>query len=129
MKNLTILIAAALCVPAAPAAAQMGPPAAVTASAFAAAPTGTTVEIVVRVERRVRSEIRAELLDQETNERYRATGKHVRIFAPPATPVVMGSASDVDAPGAVVFVKAVVTGKGRADAKRFVVVTQYATVR
>ena len=128
MKVHAVLCAAALCAPAAPAVAQMGQPTAVSASAFSAAASGSTVEIVVRVERRVRSEVRAELLDQETNERYRATGKHVRIFAPATTPVVMGSPADVGTPGAIVFVTAVVTGKGRADAKRFVVVSQYAAV-
>jgi hypothetical protein len=128
MKLQAIIVAAALCAAAVPAAAQMGAPTAISPAAFATAATGSTVEIAVRVQRRVRSELRAELLEQETSERYRATGKQVRIFAPASTPIVMGSQGDVDAPGAIVFVKAVVTGKGRADAKRFVVITQYATV-
>ncbi|HEY4441406.1 MAG TPA: hypothetical protein VGN14_13185 [Candidatus Elarobacter sp.] len=128
MKLHAVLSSVLMLGTAASASAQMSPPPAITAQAFAAAATGSIVEIAVRVQKRVRSELVAELLDEETSERYRATGRTVRIFAPAQTPIVMGTRAEVDAPGAIVFVKAVVTGKGHADAKRFVVITPYATV-
>lgn len=128
MKLHLTACAVALFAAVAPALAQMKPPVPISPSAFASAPIGSRVQIAVRVDRRVRTELRAELLERETDARYRATGKHVTLFAPVATPVVMGTPADV-APGAVVVVTGVVTGKKRADAKQLLVLTQYVTVR
>ncbi len=120
---LTLLMASM----AAPAGAQMGPPATLTARQFAATATGQNVELAVRITARSRTTLEAELLDRLDDERYRATGKRVTLYLPAETPFVMGSAADVKS-GAVLVVYAVTTTANHADVKRVVVITPYASV-
>ncbi|MDB5094902.1 MAG: hypothetical protein JWO85_3003 [Candidatus Eremiobacteraeota bacterium] len=127
MKTFIAVGLTALLASAAPAVAQMQPPTPLSATEFASAAVGSRVSIAVRVDARARSVVRAELLDRETDERYRATGARVELYQSGATPVVMGTAADVR-PGAVAIVTAVVTGKRRADLKRIIILTQYVSV-
>ncbi|MDB5043501.1 MAG: hypothetical protein JWN27_4227 [Candidatus Eremiobacteraeota bacterium] len=127
MKTLIAASIAALLATASPAVAQMQPPTPLSASEFASAAVGSRVSIAVRVDARARSTVRAELLDRETDERYRATGARVELYQSDGTPVVMGTPADVK-PGAVAIVTAVVTGKRRADLKRIIILTPYVSV-
>jgi hypothetical protein len=128
MKTLIAASFAALLASTSPAAAQMQPPTPLSANEFASAAVGSRVSVAVRVDAHVRSTVRAELLDRETDERYRATGARVELYQSDGTPVVMGTAADVK-PGAVAIVTAVVTGKRRADLKRIIILTPYVSVR
>jgi hypothetical protein len=127
MKTFIAACLTAMLASAAPAVAQMQPPAPLSANEFASAAVGSRVSLAVRVDARVRSTVRAELLDRETDERYRATGARVEFYEAGGTPVVMGTAADVK-PGAVAIVTAVVTGKRRADLKRIIILTPYVSV-
>jgi hypothetical protein len=113
---------------AAPAAAQMGPPATLSARQFAAAATGQNVVLAVRVTKSARTTLDAELLDHLDGESYRATGKSVTLYLPAETPFVMGSSGDVKS-GAVLAVYAVTTTAGHADVKKVVVITPYVSVK
>jgi hypothetical protein len=121
---LTLLMASM----AAPAGAQMGPPATLTAQQFAATATGQNVVLAVRVTARSRTTLDAELLDHLDDQRYRATGKRVTLYLPAETPFVMGSAADIKS-GAVLAVYAVTTTASHADVKKVVVITPYALVK
>ena len=103
------------------------PPIPMTAKQFAAASTGQSVQIAVRVDRRKRAAISGELLDHQTDAVSKATGKHVMLYLADGTPIVMGTAADV-VPGAVLFVYGVVTKPGHVDVKRLVVDTKYVRV-
>jgi hypothetical protein len=130
MKRLqTTAFAMVLAALTAPAIAQMGhaPPVPMSPSEFAAANSGESVQIAVRVKRVGRSTLYTELLAHETDTVAKATGKAVVIYFPDGTPVVMGSASDVTA-GALLYVYGVLTKPGHVDAKRVVVDTKYVTV-
>jgi|SRR5579871_2747161 len=107
--------------------AQMAPPVPVTASQFANGTIGQAVTLAVRVEGFARTQLDADLLERITDSRYRATRTHVAIYLAPDTPFVMGSIGDLKR-GAILFVYGVITGAARADAKRVIVVTPYATV-
>lgn len=128
MKTFIAASFAALLASTVPAAAQMQPPTPLSASEFASAAVGSRVSLAVRVDARVRSIVRAELLDRETDERYHATGVRVELYQAGGTPIVMGTPADVK-PGAVAIVTAVVTGKRRADLKRIIILTSYVSVR
>lgn len=126
MKILFIL--ASVILMATPAAiAQMAPPIPVTASQFANGTIGQAVTVAVRVEGLARTQLDADLLERITDSRYHATRTHVTIYLAPDTPFVMGSVGDLKR-GAILFVYGVITGAARADAKRVIVVTPYATV-
>jgi hypothetical protein len=130
MKYLqTVAACAALFALAVPALAQMNaPPVPMTASQFAQANGGESVQIEVRIRSVNRSMLDTELLVRESDSVLKSTGKSVAIFFADGTPVVMGAASDVAA-GAVLYVYGVLTKPGHVDAKRVVLVTKYVTVR
>jgi len=109
--------------------AQMGhePPVPMTAAQFLGAHAGQSVQISVRVERRKRATVFAELLNHESAARAKPSGKHVALYLPDDVPVVMGTAAEI-VPGAVLFVYGVVTKPGQVDVKRAVVDTKYVTV-
>jgi hypothetical protein len=68
------------------------------------------------------------LLQKQTETVYRQTGEKVKIAFDPATPVVMGKASDVRE-GAVVHITAKIADDGIARAQRIVVLTGYVKVQ
>ena len=121
-----ILVGSALA--AAPGLAQMKPLTPLTATQFAQAVPGQSLVLAVRVTTRERDTLRAELLERRDDSHYRDSGTSVELYCPQDTPVVMGSAADVK-PGAVLFVHAVATTRGRADVKQVTVVTQYVSVQ
>jgi hypothetical protein len=126
-----VLAAGALVATVAAAQAQMmgghQPPVPMTAAEFAAAQTGQSVQIAVRVERRTRETLVAELLQHESETRAKRTGTHVTLYLPESAPVVMGTAADI-VPGAVLFVYGVATKRGQVDVKRAVVDTKFVKV-
>ena len=111
-----------------PAAAStgMGPPIPMTAAQFANASTGQNVEVLIKVDSFERTTLRGHLAEYVKDSSYRLTSQTVTFFCPPDVQVVMGSADDIK-PGSAVYVYAVVTSAGHADAKKAVVVTQYTT--
>lgn len=123
----TLVLVAALVPPATPAFAQMAPPTTLTAREFSAVSAGAPVQLAVRVDSLQRTALRAELLDRKSDARYAATGRHVELFLPDDTPVVMGALRDVH-PGALLFISGVATTKRHADVKKITVVTTYVTV-
>ncbi len=126
MKQMLYVVLAALFA-AAPAGAQMAPPIPMTPAQFSSAVSGANVTLVLRVATYSRSTLDGELLERESDSRYKQSGKNVELYLPPETPFVMGSASDLKAQ-AVIFVYAVATTPGHADVKKVVVVTPYVTV-
>ena len=110
------------------AAAQMHGPPPMTKAQYENAVTGSNVNLVVRVTAANRATLTAELLEPVTETSYKTSGTTVKLFYSSDTPIVMGSQSDVK-PGAVVFVFAVATGRDTADAKKFVVMTPYVSVK
>ena len=112
---------------AAPLAAQMKPPTPLTAAQFAQAVPGESLVLAVRVVSRERDAVRGEILERRDDAHYRATGATVELYYPKETPVVMGTDGDVK-PGAVLFVHAVATTRGRADVKQATIVTPYVSV-
>jgi hypothetical protein len=113
---------------AAPALSQMKPPTPLTATQFAHATPGQALVLAVRVTIRERDALRADLLERRDDAHYRSTGTTVELYYPQDTPVVMGSSADVKT-GAVLFVRAVATTPGHADAKQITVVTPYVSVQ
>ncbi len=103
------------------------PPVPMTAAQFASARIGSAVQIAVRVERRRRAAVTGELLEHESPSTAHVAGRHVSLYLPDDTPVVMGSASDI-VPGAVLFVYGVVTKPGSVDVKRAVVDTKFVRI-
>jgi hypothetical protein len=124
----TLVLTAACTLFAQPAGAQMKPPAIETPAQFAQSVPGQWLVLAVRVTARERDTLRTELLARTDDSHYRTTGTAVELYFPADTPVVMGSGADVEA-GAVLFVYAVATTRGRADAKRVTVITQYVSVQ
>jgi hypothetical protein len=122
------LFALLLVLPAAPAAAQMGPPMPMTAAQFASSPTGQNVILAVRVNRVARTTVSAEQLERVNDTTYKKTGRAVTLYLPAETPFIMGSGSDVKT-GAIIFVYAVTTTAAHADVKKVIVVTPYARVQ
>lgn len=112
---------------AAASAQMMKPPASISAQAFDQARTGQSVQLAVRVTKIARSKVWAELLDARSDGTYDPTGKIVLLTCPDGTPFVMGTPADL-VRGAVLFVYAVATKPDRADAKKIVVVTKFATI-
>ena len=110
--------------------AQMShePPVPMTAAQFAAARTGDSVQISLRVERRKRATVVGEVLNHSSAAVASATGKLVTLYLPGDVPVVMGSAAQI-VPGAILFVYGVVTKPGQVDVKRAVVDTKYVKVQ
>ena len=127
-RYLAIALIGAYFVTAAPAWAQMKPPAPVTAAQFAQSVPGQSLVLAVRVTGRDRDMVHADLLARRDDSHYVKTATSVELYFPSDTPVVMGSDADVKA-GAVLYVYAVATTRGHADAKRVTVVTPYVTVQ
>jgi hypothetical protein len=129
MKRFSVAFVLALgCVTiASPLKAQMHTPTAMTASEFYSAQKGAQAKIAVRVTALSRTSLRGELLEPERESVYAATGRRVELYVARDVPVVMGTRDDVR-PGAVLFVYAVVTGPGRADAKKLFSITRVVTV-
>ena len=127
-EGLGALAIAAALVTSAQAQMSHDPPAPMTAAQFAAAKTGDSVQISLRVERRKRATVVGELLNHASAAVASATGKRVTLYLPDEVPVVMGSAAEI-VPGAVLFVYGVVTKPGQVDAKRVVVDTKYVKVQ
>lgn len=98
-----------------------------TQAQFESAPTGSNVQLMVRVVSLKRDTLHADLLAQVDSSHYKTTGTQVDLYFPADTPLMMGGSADVK-PGAVLYVYAVATMRDRADVKRAVVVTPYATV-
>lgn len=107
--------------------AQMHAPPPMSKAQFESTPAGSPVQIVVRVTTLQREALAADLLAQVDASHYKPTGTHLNLYFPAQTPVLMGSAGDVK-PGALLYVYAVATSRDRADVKKIVVVTPYATV-
>lgn len=139
MKFFRLVIASALAIATSsvmPANAQMmggamgnhTPPVPMTARQFAGARVGQKVQIAVRVDRRTRTDISAELLEHRTESISDATGKHVVLYFADDTPVVMGTASDINR-GAILFVYGILTKRGHVDVKRLVVDTKVVRVQ
>lgn len=128
MKRLSLFVAA-LGFAAFPAlvAAQMHAPTPMTKAQFESTPAGSPVQLVVRVTALQREALQADLLAQIDASHYKPTGTRLNLYFPAQTPILMGSAGDVK-PGAVLYVYAVATSRDRADVKKAVVVTPYATV-
>jgi len=110
-----------------PVAAQMKPPIPLTASQFESVVPGASIVLAVRVDSRLRDDVRGEILDRFDDAHYKATTVIVDLYYPQDTPTAMGSGDDVKA-GAVLFVHAVATTRGHADVNRATVVTPYVTV-
>lgn len=104
--------------------AGMGPPPIITASAFADAPIGQTVELLVKVDSFNRTTLHGHIGEHGDGMTYRLTKNAVTLFVPSDLQVVMGTMADVK-PNAAVFVSAVKTAPNRADVKNLVVATPY----
>jgi len=102
---------------------RMNAPTSATAQAFASAAIGQRVELVVRVDARAGSTLRGQLAEQVRGSTYRLAGP-VTLTLPQQTPVSMGTLDDVQ-PNAIVFVQALITGRGSAEIKKLVVLTSY----
>ncbi len=127
MKSLMLTVSV-LALSSAPLGAQMRPPVPLTVSQFHSVVAGTRVVLAVRVDSRLRDDVRGEILERLDDAHYKTTGVTVELYYPQDTPTAMGSVDDVKA-GAVLFVHAVATTHGHADVKRATVVTPYVTVR
>ncbi len=112
----------------APAMAQMRPPTPLTAAQFAGARPGQSVQLVVRVDNIKGTNVRATLLEQIGDEKYKATKQHIQLYFPEQTPVVMGTSRDV-ASNAILSIAAVATKVNQADIKQVTVITNYVKVQ
>ena len=122
-----LLLAIVFAVPMVWAEAQMRPPVPLTSRQFADAPPGQPVKLAVRVESAGASSLRGEVLTRRSDSRYARTGSQIELSYDARVPIVMGSPGDLT-PGAVLFVDAVAAARGRAEVRRFVVVTKYVTL-
>jgi hypothetical protein len=90
---------------------------------------GDEMKVVLEVTAVVRdASLTGNLLQKQTETVYRQTGNKVKLAFDPATPVVMGKASDVRE-GAVVHITAKIADDGIARAQRIVVLTGYVKVQ
>jgi len=103
------------------------PPVPMTAAQFAAAQTGQSVQISVRVISRNRANISAELLQHQTASVGKRTGRRVELYFADGTPTIMGSVPDIK-PGAILFVYGIVTKPGHVDVKRLVIDSRFVHV-
>ena len=127
IRSLILVALAATVFPVA-AAGQMQPPQPMTTAESQSAPSGSPVQIVVRVTSLQRENLQADLLAQVDASHYKTTATQLDLYFSADTPVVMGSVADVKA-GAVLYIYAVATAHNRADVKKAVVVTPFVKVR
>ena len=104
------------------------PPVPMTPEQFARATPGQSVQIAVRITSVKRTTLFAELLRHESDTISKATGKQVILYFADGTPVIMGTASDIE-PGAVLYVYGIVTKQNNVDVKRAVVDTRFVKVQ
>jgi hypothetical protein len=102
---------------------RMSAPTPATAQAFASAPIGQPVELVVRVDSLEGMTLRGRLAEQVRGTYYRLAGP-VTLSLPRQTPVSMGTLADIR-PNSIIFVNAIVTGRGAAEIKKAVVLTPF----
>jgi hypothetical protein len=133
MKTLrfaTFIVSLTLAVSAIANAQMMGhkPPVPMTPAQFSQAVPGQNVQIAVRVTTIKRTTATAQLLEHQSDTVSKATGKHVTLYMPDGTPIVMGTARDI-VPGAILFVSGILTKPGHVDVKQAVVDTRFVKVQ
>ncbi len=94
---------------------------------FANVSAGQHVQIAVRVDRVAGVMIYAELLRRITDTDNKPSGKHVVLYMPSGTPVVMAPPNAI-VKGAVLFVYGTVASHDRVDASKVVVDTRFVHV-